>query len=62
MSRQEEIKELLKHLLKKTTEDIDKCYFGEEFNKIKRASKDTIANAKQIEIYINELNEITKPS
>ena len=59
MNRTKEIKELLKHLLKKTEEDIDKDYHSEDYAKIIMASKNTIANAKEIEVYITELN-ITK--
>ena len=57
MERNNEIKVLLKHLLRKTENVIDKNYYTDNFDKIIKSSKDVLDIAEQIKKYIIELGE-----
>lgn len=61
MDRKDEIKEILKHLLGKIEDVIDKSQYTDDMNKVIKSSKGVLEISLQIEKYFNELGELTKP-
>lgn len=57
MERNDEIKEILKHLLGKTEKIIDKNQHSDDMEKVIKSSKGVLETAKEIEKYIHELGE-----
>lgn len=57
MERTDEIKTLLKHLLGKTEDAIDKNQHSNDMSAILKSSKDVLELSKEIEQYIKELEE-----
>ena len=55
MERQEEIKQLLKHLLGKVEDAIDDNQYSNDLNKIKKSCKGVLDNAEMIKNYMEEL-------
>jgi len=55
MERQEEIKQLLKHLLGKTEKSIDKNQYTDDLDKIIESCKGVLDNAELIKKYVEEL-------
>ncbi len=59
MTREEEIVELLKHLLGKADKAIDNNQFSNTKSSVINSATSIVAISKVIENYINELNELT---
>ena len=59
MTREEEIVELLKHLLGKVDKAIDNNQFSNTKSTVINSATSIVTISKDIENYINELNELT---
>ena len=55
MERQEEIKQLLKHLLGKVEKAIDKNQYTDDLDRIMESCKGVLDNAELIKKYVEEL-------
>jgi hypothetical protein len=57
MERQEEIKQLLRHLLGKVDESIDSNQYSDDLDSIIESCKGVLENAELIKKYIKELKQ-----
>jgi hypothetical protein len=58
MTRKNEIKQILKHLLRKTIKHIDDNHYSSDIEEIKGSCEKIVKNSKEIEAYLEELKTL----